>query len=54
MGAPTHNLQTAAIAQSLTVNGQYRPIVVNVGTHRGGSSLTVDILITVSKPLCQI
>lgn len=24
-----------AIAQSLTVNGQYRPIVVNVGTHTG-------------------
>lgn len=26
---------TAAIAQSLTVNGQYRPIVVNTGTHTG-------------------
>jgi site-specific DNA-methyltransferase (adenine-specific) len=26
---------TAVIAQSLTVNGQYRPIVVNAGTHTG-------------------
>ena len=33
---------TAAIAESLRVNGQYRPIVVNLGT-RTGRELDADV-----------